>query len=108
LVDLEAEKGVSTDRLDVTDSAEIARLAQGQTAFDVLVNVAGFVHHGSILECTERDYDFSMNLNVKSMYRMIQALLPAMLDRGSGSMVNVASVCSSLKGLPNRFIYGTS
>ena len=108
LVDLEAEEGVSTDRLDVTDSAEIARLAQGQTAFDVLVNVAGFVHHGSILECTEKDYDFSMNLNVKSMYRMIQALLPAMLDRGGGSIVNVASVCSSLKGLPNRFIYGTS
>jgi 2-keto-3-deoxy-L-fuconate dehydrogenase len=108
LVDLEAEEGVSTDRLDVTDSAEIARLAQGQTAFDVLVNVAGFVHHGSILECTERDYDFSMNLNVKSMYRLIQALLPAMLDRGGGSIVNVASVCSSLKGLPNRFIYGTS
>ena len=99
---------MSTDRLDVTDSAEIARLAQGQTAFDVLVNVAGFVHHGSILECTERDYDFSMNLNVKSMYRLIQALLPAMLDRGGGSIVNVASVCSSLKGLPNRFIYGTS
>jgi 2-keto-3-deoxy-L-fuconate dehydrogenase len=108
LVDLEAEEGVSTDRLDVTDSAEIARLAQGQTAFDVLVNVAGFVHHGSILECTERDYDFSINLNVKSMYRLIQALLPAMLDRGGGSIVNVASVCSSLKGLPNRFIYGTS
>jgi 2-keto-3-deoxy-L-fuconate dehydrogenase len=108
LVDLEAEEGVSTDRLDVTDSAEIARLAKEQTAFDVLVNVAGFVHHGSILECTERDYDFSMNLNVKSMYRLIQALLPAMLDRGGGSIVNVASVCSSLKGLPNRFIYGTS
>jgi 2-keto-3-deoxy-L-fuconate dehydrogenase len=108
LVDLEAEEGVSTDRLDVTDSAEIARLAKDQTAFDVLVNVAGFVHHGSILECAERDYDFSMNLNVKSMYRIIQALLPAMLDRGGGSIVNVASVCSSLKGLPNRLIYGTS
>jgi 2-keto-3-deoxy-L-fuconate dehydrogenase len=108
LVDLEAEEGVSTDRLDVTDSAEISRLAKEQTAFDVLVNVAGFVHHGSILECTERDYDFSMNLNVKSMYRMIQALLPAMLDHGGSSIVNVASVCSSLKGLPNRFIYGTS
>jgi 2-keto-3-deoxy-L-fuconate dehydrogenase len=108
LVDLEAEEGVSTDRLDVTDSAEIARLGKEQTAFDVLVNVAGFVHHGSILECNERDYDFSMNLNVKSMYRIIQALLPAMLDRGGGSIVNVASVCSSLKGLPNRFIYGTS
>ena len=108
LVDLEAEEGLTMDRLDVTDDAEIAKLAKEQGAFDVLVNVAGFVHHGSILECSERDYDFSMNLNVKSMYRMIQAFLPAMLDQGGGSIVNVASVCSSLKGLPNRFIYGTS
>jgi 2-keto-3-deoxy-L-fuconate dehydrogenase len=108
LVDLEAEGGLTTARLDVTDEAEIAKLAQEQAAFDVLVNVAGFVHHGSILECSESDYDFSMNLNVKSMYRLIQVFLPAMLDRGGGSIVNVASVCSSLKGLPNRFIYGTS
>jgi 2-keto-3-deoxy-L-fuconate dehydrogenase len=108
LVDLEAEERVTTDRLDVTDGAEIARLAQEQGAFDVLVNVAGFVHHGSILECRDEDYDFSMNLNVRSMYRMIRAFLPAMLKRGGGSIVNVASVCSSLKGLPNRFIYGTS
>ena len=106
LVDLEAERpdhrssGRHRQRRD-------RQARQEQAAFDVLVNVAGFVHHGSILECTEQDYDFSMNLNVKSMYRMIQALLPAMLDRG-GSIVNVASVCSSLKGLPNRFIYGTS
>jgi 2-keto-3-deoxy-L-fuconate dehydrogenase len=108
LVDLEAEEGLTTARLDVTDSAEIAGLAKEQGALDVLVNVAGFVHHGSILECGEDDYDFSMNLNVKSMYRMVRAFLPAMLDRGGGSIVNVASVCSSLKGLPNRFIYGTS
>jgi 2-keto-3-deoxy-L-fuconate dehydrogenase len=108
LVELEAEGGLTTTRLDVTDEAEIAKLAQEQGAFDVLVNVAGFVHHGSILECVEKDYDFSMNLNVKSMYRMIRAFLPAMLDHGGGSIVNVASVCSSLKGLPNRFIYGTS
>jgi 2-keto-3-deoxy-L-fuconate dehydrogenase len=108
LVDLEAEERVTTDRLDVTDGAEIARLAQEQGAFDVLVNVAGFVHHGSILECRDEDYDFSMNLNVRSMYRMIRAFLPAMLDHSGGSIVNVASVCSSLKGLPNRFIYGTS
>jgi 2-keto-3-deoxy-L-fuconate dehydrogenase len=108
LIDLEAEEGLTTDRLDVTDDGEIARLAQGQGAFDVLVNVAGFVHHGSILECGEKDYDFSMNLNVRSMYRMIQAFLPAMLDHGGGSIINVASVASSIKGLPNRFIYGTS
>ena len=108
LADLKAEGGLTTARLDVTDEAEIAQLAQEQAAFDVLVNVVGFVHHGSILECDESDYDFSMNLNVKSMYRMIRAFLPAMLDHGGGSIVNVASVCSSLKGLPNRFIYGTS
>jgi len=108
LIDLEAEGGLTTARLDVTDEAEIAQMAREQAAFDVLVNVAGFVHHGSILECSESDYAFSMNLNVKSMYRMIQAFLPAMLDQGGGSIVNVASVCSSLKGLPNRFIYGTS
>jgi 2-keto-3-deoxy-L-fuconate dehydrogenase len=108
LVDLEAEAGLTTARLDVTDEAEIAKLARDQGALDVLVNVAGFVHHGSILECGDHDYDFSMNLNVRSMYRMIRAVLPAMLERGGGSIVNVASVCSSLKGLPNRFIYGTS
>jgi 2-keto-3-deoxy-L-fuconate dehydrogenase len=108
LVDLEAEEGLTTARLDVPDEAEIAKLARDQGAFDVLVNVAGFVHHGSILECGDHDYDFSMNLNVRSMYRMIRALLPAMLERGGGSIVNVASVCSSIKGLPNRFIYGTS
>ena len=108
LVDLEAEEGLTTDRLNVTDGSEIASLAREQGAFDVLVNVAGFVHHGSILECDEKAYDFSMNLNVRSMYRMIQAFLPAMLDHGGGSIVNVASVASSIKGLPNRFIYGTS
>jgi 2-keto-3-deoxy-L-fuconate dehydrogenase len=108
LIDLEAEAGLTTARLDVTDEAEIAKLAREQGALDVLVNVAGFVHHGSILECGDDDYDFSMNLNVRSMYRMIRAFLPAMLKRGGGSIVNVASVCSSLKGLPNRFIYGTS
>jgi 2-keto-3-deoxy-L-fuconate dehydrogenase len=108
LVDLEAEEGLTTDRLDVTDGSAMARLAGEQGAFDVLVNVAGFVHHGSILECGEKDYDFSMNLNVRSMYRMIQAFLPAMLDRAGGSIINIASVASSIKGLPNRFIYGTS
>jgi 2-keto-3-deoxy-L-fuconate dehydrogenase len=108
LLDLEAEEGLTTAGLDVTDASQIARLAEARGAFDVLVNVAGFVHHGSILECQEKDYDFSMNLNVRSMYRMIQAYLPAMLQHGGGSIINVASVASSIKGLPNRFIYGTS
>jgi 2-keto-3-deoxy-L-fuconate dehydrogenase len=108
LIGLEAEAGLTTARLDVTDDGEITKLASEQGAVDVLVNVAGFVHHGSILECSDADYDFSMNLNVRSMYRMIREFLPAMLEGGGGSIVNVASVCSSLKGLPNRFIYGTS
>ena len=108
LVDLEGEQNLTTEVLDVTDAAQIASLATEQAAFDVLVNVAGFVHHGSILECQERDYDFSMNLNIKSMYRTIRAFLPGMLDNGGGSIINVASVSSSIKGLPNRFIYGTS
>jgi 2-keto-3-deoxy-L-fuconate dehydrogenase len=108
LVELEAEPGVTTAPLDVTDAARIAELAAAQPRFDALVNVAGYVHAGSILDCDEASYDFSMSLNVKSIYCMIRALLPAMLAAGSGSIVNVASVCSSLKGLPNRFIYGTS
>jgi 2-keto-3-deoxy-L-fuconate dehydrogenase len=108
LVELEAESGLRTAELDVTDSAAIARLAEAEAPFDVLANVAGFVHAGSILDCAERDYDFSMNLNVKSIYRVIQAFLPAMLEAGGGSIINLASVASSLKGLPNRFVYGTS
>ena len=108
LVDLEAEQNLTTELLDVTDAAQIASLAKEQATFDVLVNVAGFVHHGSILECEEQDYDFTMNLNVRSMYRTIRAFLPGMLDQGGGSIINVASVASSIKGLPNRFVYGTS
>jgi 2-dehydro-3-deoxy-L-fuconate 4-dehydrogenase len=108
LVELEAEPNLTTVPLDVTDPGQIARLATAQPPFDALVNVAGYVHSGSILDCDEKSYDFSMNLNVKSMYRLIQAFLPAMLAAGGGSIVNIASVCSSIKGLPNRFVYGTS
>jgi 2-keto-3-deoxy-L-fuconate dehydrogenase len=108
LVELEAEPNLTIAPLDVTDAGQIARLAAAQPPFDALVNVAGYVHSGSILDCDERSYDFSMNLNVKSIYRLIQAFLPAMLAAGGGSVVNIASVCSSIKGLPNRFVYGTS
>jgi 2-keto-3-deoxy-L-fuconate dehydrogenase len=108
LVELEAENGIKTAELDVTDAAAIARMAAAEAPFDILANVAGFVHAGSILDCDEKDYDFSMNLNVKSLYRMIRGFLPAMLENGGGSIINLSSVCSSLKGLPNRFVYGTS
>ena len=108
LGELEPEARISTAALDVLDPAAIAGLAAEQNALDILVNVAGYVHHGTITDCEEEDFDFSMNLNVRSMYRMIRAFLPAMLRTGGGSIVNLASVCSSIKGLPNRFVYGTT
>ena len=109
LVELEAEDGHHDRRRSTSPTPPRSPgWPRRRRAFDVLVNVAGFVHNGSILECEEQDYDFSMNLNVRSMYRVIRAFLPAMLDAGGGSIVNLASVASSLKGLPNRFVYGTS
>ena len=96
-------------RLDVTDAAAIAVLAQTLGAIDVLFNCAGFVHHGTILDCAETDWDATLDVNLRSMYRMIRAFLPAMLQRRQGaSIVNMASAVSSVKGAPNRFVYGTS
>jgi 2-keto-3-deoxy-L-fuconate dehydrogenase len=108
LAALKGTEGLVTRRLDATDAAAIAALAQDLGAIDILFNVAGFVHHGTILDCGEEDWDITMNLNVKSMYRLTRAFLPAMLERGKGSIINVASVASSLRGFPNRFVYGTS
>ncbi len=108
LSEISGEAGIEVARLDVLDKAAVIGLAEERGAFDVLANIAGFVHHGTILDCAEHDFDFSMNLNVKAMYRIISAFLPAMLDAGGGSIVNMSSVCSSVKGIPNRFIYGTS
>ncbi len=108
LGELGAEERITTAALDVLDPDAIAALAAEQSTLDVLANVAGYVHHGTIMDCAEEDLDFSLNLNVRSMYRTIRAFLPAMQRRGGGSIVNVASVCSSLKGLPNRFVYGTT
>jgi len=100
--------GIATCRLDVTDGAAVAALAAELGAIDVLANCAGYVHQGTILDCAEKDWDFSFDLNVKSMYRMIRAFLPAMLEKGGGSIVNVASVASSVKGVANRFVYSAS
>ena len=105
---LEGLKGAATRRLDVTDDAAVKALAKELGSVDVLFNCAGFVHHGTILDCEEKDWDFSFNLNVKSMYRMIRAFLPAMVENGGGSIVNMASIASSLKAAPNRFVYGAS
>ncbi|WP_423762386.1 SDR family oxidoreductase [Burkholderia sp. NLJ2] len=99
---------LTTRRLDVTDAQDVAALAASERAFDVLFNCAGYVHHGSILDCDDDAWAFSLNLNVTSMYRLIRALLPAMLEAGGASIINMASAASSVKGVPNRFVYGTT
>jgi len=103
-----ATTGIVTRRLDVTDDAAIQAFVREITAPSILVNCAGFVHHGTVLECTRKDWDFSFTLNVRSMYMLIQALLPRMLESGGGSIINIASVAGSIKGIPNRFVYGAS
>ncbi|UEM01960.1 SDR family oxidoreductase [Skermanella rosea] len=109
LKELEGTERLTVRRLDVLDPEAIRHLAADLGALDVLVNCAGFVHNGTILDCEEKDWDFSFDLNVRSMYRVIRAFLPAMLERGQGgSIVNIASVASSVKGIPNRFVYGAS
>lgn len=99
---------IRTHVLDVTKTDAIAALAQAEPHIDVLFNCAGFVHNGTILDCAEADWDFSFDLNVKSMYRLIRAVLPGMLDRGKGSIINMSSVASSAIAVPNRFVYGAS
>ncbi|MEO8081003.1 MAG: SDR family oxidoreductase [Caldimonas sp.] len=108
LADLGRSIGCETRRLDVTDAsavlaASIEALAKGPV--NVLFNGAGYVHAGTVLDCDEIAFDFSFDLNVRSMYRLIRAFLPAMLDAGGGSIVNMASAASSIKGVPNRFVY---
>ena len=100
--------GITTRVLDVTNATAVNQLAVAVGRVDVLCNIAGFVHHGSILDLEEEDWDFSFDLNVKSMYRTIRAFLPAMLEGGGGSIINMSSVASSLRGLPYRCVYGAS
>ena len=108
LATLAETAGIRTLRLDVTDANAVAVLAREEAAFDALFNCAGFVHHGSILECSEDDWAFSWQLNVTSMYGLTRALLPKMLDHGGASIINMASAASSGKGVPNRFVYGAT
>ena len=108
LQQLDGTPGVHTGVLDVMDKAGIQRAVAGMPAFDVLFNCAGYVHSGTVLQATDEDWDFAFNLNVRSQFWMIQAVLPAMLARGKGSIINMASIASSVRGLPNRFIYGAS
>lgn len=104
---LDGLKVAQTMALDATDMAALVRAVQ-EAAPDVLVNCTGIVHSGTVLEATDADFDLAMNLNVRPHFHAIQAAVPGMLERGNGSIINIASVCSSLRGLANRFIYGTS
>ena len=100
--------GIETRLLDVTDGDAVAAAAREIGAVDVLFSCAGFVAGGTILECDEKDYDFSFNLNTKAMYRVTRAFLPAMIDNGGGSLILMSSVASSAAGVPNRFVYTAS
>jgi 2-keto-3-deoxy-L-fuconate dehydrogenase len=99
-------------KLDVRSDEDIATFGREVSrefgALDVLVNCAGYVHQGSVLDCSDKDWDFSFDLNVKSMHRMIKTFLPGMLEKKSGSIVNIASVVSSIRGVPNRYAYGAT
>ena len=99
--------GAKVMKVDVTDRKVLSEAIQSE-GFDVLVNCAGVVHSGTILEASEEELDFAYNLNVKSMFYGIQAALPAMMRNGQGSIINIASVCSSILAAPNRFVYGTT
>ena len=108
LQSLAAETGCTTRVLDVTDAAAIAAAAQAVGAIDILFNSAGVVHAGTVLDCTEDEWAFGFELNVRSQYRSIKAFLPGMLAQGHGSIINVASVAGSIKAVPNRFVYGAT
>lgn len=103
-----ARSGLDVHQLDVQDMAQVQALAAEVGPIDILFNCAGFVHAGSILECSETDWDFAFDLNVKAMYRTIRTFLPGMLAKGSGSIINMSSAASSIKGVPNRFAYSAS
>ena len=100
--------GVEVLRLDATDPGDILNAASTVGEMHVLLNCAGFVHQGTVLDATEAEWDFAFTLNVRSMFRTIQAFLPGMMEAGHGSIINMASAASSIKGAPNRFIYGTT
>jgi len=100
--------GITVRVLDVLDDKAVAKTIGELPPLSILFNCAGYVHNGTVLDCTPKDWDFSFNLNVRSMYMTIQCALPGMLANGGGSIINMASVASSLRGIPNRFVYGAS
>ena len=109
LADLNKEyPNIKVKTLDSTDNKAILEFVKTLEKVDVLFNAVGFVHHGTILECEEKDWDFSFDVNIKSMYFMTKEVLPKIIKQNKGSIINVSSIASSLKGLPNRFVYGTT
>jgi 2-keto-3-deoxy-L-fuconate dehydrogenase len=105
LQSLTVDIGITARRLDVLDTAAVSAFVAEHGPFDILFNCAGFVHAGSVLEASDADFDFAVDLNVRSMVRTIKAVLPGMLERGDGCIINMASVASSIKAVPNRFVY---
>jgi len=101
-------QGATVRKLDVTSTDDVNAMAREFSPLDILVNCAGWVHHGSVLDCSEADWDRSFDINVKSMHRTIKAFLPAMLAKGGGSIVNISSGASSVRGIPNRYAYGAT
>ena len=101
-------KGADARTLDVRSTPEVEAMAKAVGPIDVLVNCAGYVHQGTVLDCSESDWDFSFDLNVKSMHRTIRAFIPGLLERRGGSIINISSVVSSVKGVPNRYAYGAT
>ena len=108
LASLRAECGCEVEALDVLQPQAIAALAARHAGVNVLFNGAGFVHAGTVMDCTEDEWDFAFNLNVRSQFRLIKAFLPGMLAQARGSIINMASVAGSIKGAPNRFVYGAT
>ena len=106
LESLRAESGCATQLLDVTDAAAVQAAATAHGSVNVLFNGAGFVHEGTVLDCADEEWSFAFELNVRSQFRIIKAFLPGMLAQRGGSIINMASVAGSIKGAPNRFVYG--
>ena len=108
LADLARDGVAEVAKLDARDSSAVAAIAKRVGGVDILMNAAGFVHHGTVLECSDDEWDFSFDLNVKSMHRTIRGFLPGMLERGHGSIVNISSAAGVFKAAPNRYVYGAT
>jgi 2-keto-3-deoxy-L-fuconate dehydrogenase len=108
LATLKGEGVAEVAKLDARDSAAVNAIAKQVGTVDILFNAAGFVHHGTVLDCSDADWDFSFDLNVKSMHRTIRAFLPAMMEAGGGSIINIASAAGVFKAAPNRYVYGAT